>query len=128
MKIYKWIELCIENILARWQRSKAKESEAMEIGGARERKYCKSFFTHTPNKQGRENCTIVNLDSKFEKTGTVINLLPERIASNSVCRPEDHIHALLRLRYRMIGRRVCSVGLCSHAGGTFRPSHWFWYG
>jgi len=80
------------------------------------------FICQTSRDQ--KKFTTVNLNP-IRETGTVIDLLSERIAGNSVCRSEDHIHALLRLWYRMISRRVCSMGLCSHAGGTFCPSHWF---
>lgn len=44
----------MENRLAQWQRSKAKESEAMGIGGAEEKEYCTSFLLiHQTSKDER---------------------------------------------------------------------------
>lgn len=42
------------NILAQWQQSKAKKSEAMGISGAEEREYCKRFLRiHQTSKNER---------------------------------------------------------------------------
>lgn len=78
--------------------AKLKNQKQWELVEQKGRNIVKIFYLYIKQARTKELHNR-KFSPNSRNRGTVIDLLPERIASNSVCRPEDHIHALLRLRY-----------------------------